>query len=159
VTTKTVSRSISGAPGDTDALLAKMELPGGLMEQARKSLDRANEAIPRYPESTLVFSSVSMLRSGDANKDRRSEADRIVFASAADPEQVRRWYADWLNSHGWQAESATPIPGETAADAYRRGPEQLRLAITDRAHLSLPQGVTAPEGQTIFALRYMAGTQ
>lgn len=157
--TTTFRKTIRGTPSDADALLAKMGLPGGLVKQAKESLLRAEEAAPRYPDSTLVFSSVSMSRTDDPNKDRRSESDRLVLACAADPEQVRHWCADWLNGHGWQPDAAAPTTGETAVDGYARGPEKLRIAIVDRALLSLPQGITAPEGQTIYEVRYWAGTQ
>jgi hypothetical protein len=156
--TTTLGKATGGTSADASALLAKMGLPGGLVEQAKASLHRAEAACPRYPDSTLVFSSVNLSRSGDPIRDRQGEADRLVLACAADPEQVRRWYGDWLTGHGWQIEATTPAAGETAADLYVRGSEQLRLTLLDRALLSLPQGVIPPpEGQTIYQVRYVPG--
>lgn len=147
-----------GTSGDAPTLLAKMGLPGGLVEQAKESLHRAEAACPRYPDSTLVFSSVNLSRSGDPTRDRQGEADRLVLACAADPEQVRRWYGGWLTGHGWQNQPATAGTGETAADLYVRGSEQLRLTIVDRALLSLPPRVSAPpEGQMIYEVHYVPG--
>lgn len=156
--TTTLGKAAGGTSPDAAALLDKMGLPGGLVEQAKESLHRAEAACPRYPDSTLVFSSVNLSRSDDPTRDRQGEADRLVLACAADPEQVRRWYGDWLTGHGWQNEPATPGTGETAADSYVRGPEQLRLTIVDRAFLSLPPRVSAPpEGQMIYQVHYVPG--
>jgi hypothetical protein len=80
------------------------------------------------------------------------EADRSILSSTDEPDLVRGWYRDWLASHGWLAESATPAAGETAVDSYVRSGEQFRLAIMDRTVLSLAQGIVLSEGQTIYEL-------
>jgi hypothetical protein len=87
------------------------------------------------------------------------EADRSILSSTAEADLVRGWYRDWLTSHAWLAQGATPATGETPVDSYVRGGEQFRLAILDRTLLSLPQGVVLPEGQTIYELRYMGGAK
>jgi hypothetical protein len=151
----TLGQTIPGPLGDAAALLAKMGLPQGLLEEAKESLHRAEAACPRYPNATLVFSTVKMDRSNDPTRD--GIADRLVLACDADPEHLRRWHADSLASLGWQREPVSIAAGETAADSYGRGSERLRLTIVDRALLSLPQGITAPDGQTIYEVQYLPG--
>src|SRR3989441_10018094 len=108
-------------------------------------VDEARLATLAYPGSTAVPQVEMGLHDRTGRKTLTSS--RALWTEA-EPEEVRRWFRDWLTSHGWKVDStstrlstliskeATRLPADQAAsiagltmDGFLRGKEGFTLMV------------------------------
>ena len=73
------------------------------------------------------------------------------------PEQIYRWYKDWMLSNGWQPRDIARVTFQISAEGYARGSrERFSVAVNDPELLSGTLGQEIlQDGGTIFDIIYL----
>ncbi len=134
-------------------------------------VDEARLATLAYPGSTAVPQVEMGLHD---RTGRKALTNSRALWTEAEPEEVRRWFRDWLTSHGWKVDStstrlstliskeATRLPADQAAsiagltmDGFLRGKEGFTLTVFPiSADSPLAKTELPPTARTVYSITY-----
>jgi hypothetical protein len=113
------------------------------------------EAHLSYPGSSIVSSFGSAERSF-AGGQKNSAFSGAIFSTSDAPQDVYRWYRDWLLAHRWAPYEMSRLSSEISVEGYARGQrERFDVAIEDPVALGKTLGRSLPSNTTVFEARYI----